>query len=195
MKKIIPLLLIVGGGFLILFSVWQIWQGNQLQEKAFQEAKSRIEQLNHNKEVSADGTVEFHAEQGDKIGILKIPRLERELPIVYGVDEEELKQGVGHYPDTSYPGQKSQIVLSGHRDTVFRQFGELEIGDSFIVEMPYGNYEYVIKETKIVGADDRTVIDPASYDEEMLTVTTCYPFHYIGNAPDRYIVYAAPKDS
>src|SRR5690606_7176366 len=104
--------------------------------------------------------------------------------------EDELQRGVGHYPGTAYPGQESQIVLSGHRDTVFRQFGELEIGDSFIVEMPYGSFEYTIQDSEIVPEDDLTVINPEEYQEEMLTVTTCYPFHYIGNAPDRYILYA-----
>ncbi len=83
-------------------------------------------------------------------------------------------------------------MLSGHRDTVFRQFGELEIGDRFIVEMPYGSFEYIIQDSEIVPEDDLSVIRPDEYEEEMLTVTTCYPFHYIGNAPDRYILYATP---
>src|SRR5699024_12569951 len=67
--------------------------------------------------------------QGETVGVLYIPRLEREIPIIEGTDEEELAQGVGHYKDTGYPGENKQILLSGHRDTVFRQFGELEHGD------------------------------------------------------------------
>ncbi|GIN59035.1 class D sortase [Lederbergia ruris] len=195
MKKIFPLLLIVGGGFLILFSVWQIWQADRLQAKAIQEAKEKVtssSQKQQNSQANETEAVEFHADQGDVIGILKIPSLDRELPIVAGVEEDELQRGVGHYPGTAYPGQESQIVLSGHRDTVFRQFGELEIGDSFIVEMPYGSFEYTIQDSEIVPEDDLTVINPEEYQEEMLTVTTCYPFHYIGNAPDRYILYATP---
>src|SRR5699024_10734862 len=78
----------------------------------------------------------------------------------------------------------------GHRDTVFRRFGELEIGDRFIVEMPYGTYEYEMRESEIVGADDTSVIRPMG--EEVLTVSTCYPFSYIGNAPDRFVLYAYP---
>lgn len=195
MKKIFPLLLIVGGGFLILFSVWQIWQADRLQAKAIQEAKEKVtssSQKQQNSQADKTEAVEFHADQGDVIGILKIPSLDRELPIVAGVEEDELQRGVGHYPGTAYPGQESQIVLSGHRDTVFRQFGELEIGDSLIVEMPYGSFEYTIQDSEIVPEDDLTVINPEEYQEEMLTVTTCYPFHYIGNAPDRYILYATP---
>ncbi|GIN72130.1 hypothetical protein J14TS2_26050 [Bacillus sp. J14TS2] len=195
MKKILPLLLIVGGSVLILFSVWQIWQADRLQANAIQEAKERITSSSQKQPASqADKieTVDFQADQGDVIGILKIPSLDKELPIIAGVDEEDLERGVGHYPGTSYPGEESQIVLSGHRDTVFRQFGELEIGDRFIVEMPYGSFEYTIQDSEIVPEDDLSVIRPDEYEEEMLTVTTCYPFHYIGNAPDRYILYATP---
>ncbi|KRG14346.1 hypothetical protein ACA30_12360 [Virgibacillus soli] len=195
MKKIFPLLLIVGGGLLILFSVWRIWQADQLQKSAIQEAKEKLTSPVQKQEYSQEGelaNVDFQADQGDVIGILKIPSLDRELPIIAGVEEEDLERGVGHYTGTSYPGQESQVVLSGHRDTVFRQFGELEIGDSFIVEMPYGSFEYTIRNSEIVPEDDLTVINPDDYQEEMLTVTTCYPFHYIGNAPDRYILYATP---
>src|SRR5690606_3224100 len=111
---------------------------------------------------------------------------------VEGVDEEELEKGVGHYKGTAFPSQDGQIVLSGHRDTVFRRLGELQIGDELVVQMPYGEFTYVIEDTDIVDADDRTVINP-NIDEELLTVTTCYPFTYVGSAPDRYIIYAKPK--
>ena len=83
------------------------------------------------------------------------------------------------------------MVLSGHRDTVFQDLGDLEIGDELIVHMSYGTFTYIIQETEIVDADDRTVIRPTAPDE-VLTVTTCYPFGYIGPAPDRYIIYATP---
>jgi sortase A len=74
---------------------------------------------------------------------------------------------------------------------VFRNFGELETGDTFIVELEYGKFKYEIYEMDIVPADDTTVIRSTAPDE-ILTVTTCYPFHYIGNAPERAIFYAKP---
>ncbi|MBW8350848.1 class D sortase [Bacillus sp. IITD106] len=164
---------------------------NILKDKALKEAKTKIEHFDK-KEIPRENVIDFSAEKGEVIGVLEIPALDREIPILHGVDEEELKSGVGHYPGTVFPSQKNQIVLSGHRDTVFRKFGELNIGDSFIVKMPYGEYEYIIDYTKIVNADDRTIIAPTD-GKEVLTVTTCYPFQYIGNAPDRYIIYAYPK--
>ncbi|MCR2823731.1 class D sortase [Lederbergia panacisoli] len=192
MQKKLSILLLVLGGAIIVFSIWQMFDMNLSQNKALKEAMTKVEHTNKKKGIAQQSEIDFNAEKGEVIGILEIPALEREIPILHGVDEEELKSGVGHYPGTVFPGQKNQIVLSGHRDTVFRKFGELEIGDSFIVKMPYGEYEYIIDNTKIVDADDRTIIAPTN-DKEVLTVTTCYPFQYIGNAPDRFIIYALPK--
>lgn len=128
---------------------------------------------------------------GETIGILYIPKLDRELPIVEGTDEKELAQGVGHYAGTGFPGENKQILLSGHRETVFRQFGELENGDEFHIKMEHGTFIYEMKDHVIVSADDTTVIDPNRKDE-VLTVSTCYPFSYIGDAPNRFVLYAYP---
>lgn len=68
----------------------------------------------------------FHPETGEASGILEIPEIDAELPIVEGTDADDLAKGVGHYKDSYYPGDHGQIVLSGHRDTVFRRTGELK---------------------------------------------------------------------
>lgn len=129
---------------------------------------------------------------GDGIGMLYIPKLDGELPIVEGVNPDDLMKGVGHYQGTAFPTDNSQIVLSGHRDTVFRGMGNLEIGDTMTISMPYGDFEYKVVEMFITDPTDRSVIVPDDYDYEHLTVTTCYPFNFIGNAPQRYIVQAEP---
>lgn len=79
-------------------------------------------------------------------------------------------------------------VLSGHRDTVFTKLGDLEEGDALTVQYGDQEYRYRIKKTWITDPDDRTVI--VKKDKPTLTLTTCYPFHYVGPAPDRYIVQA-----
>ena len=89
------------------------------------------------------------------------------------------------------PSQNGQIVLSGHRDTVFRHLGELKIGDQLIVNVPNGSFPYKITHTKIVDSKDTSIIT-LQKDHEELILTTCYPFRYIGNAPKRYIIYADP---
>jgi len=125
---------------------------------------------------------------GDNIGSLFIPALKQTLPIIHGADEDELKKGVGHFAQSVLPGENNNSVLSGHRDTVFRELGKLKIGDQLITKTSAGTFIYVINKTRIVHKDDKTVIVPT--DHAVLTVTTCYPFRYIGDAPDRYIITA-----
>lgn len=125
---------------------------------------------------------------GDKIGTLSIPALKTTLPIVEGTGEDELGRGVGHFEQSVLPGANDNCVLSGHRDTVFGDLGDLVVGDRFVVRTAAGRFTYVIRDIRIVDKDDRTVIVPT--DHAVLTVTTCYPFRYIGSAPDRYVLSA-----
>ncbi|MCV9886461.1 class D sortase [Metabacillus halosaccharovorans] len=130
----------------------------------------------------------FPIEEGEKIGILSIPKLEKTLPIYEGVGEDILKKGIGHIPSTPLPGQQSNAVLSGHRDTFFRGLDRLKIGDSLIVTSNNKTYIFKIKKIRIVDKNDQTVIVPKP--RSSLTLTTCYPFTYIGPAPQRYIIEA-----
>ena len=126
--------------------------------------------------------------EGDHIGSLSIPVLKQKLPIIQGTGADELKRGVGHFTQSVLPGEEDNCVLSGHRDTVFAKLGELKIGDQLIVQTSAGTYTYEIKRIRIVDKDDKTVIVPA--DHAVLTLTTCYPFRFVGNAQDRYILTA-----
>jgi sortase A len=124
--------------------------------------------------------------KGERIGILKLPTIGKTLPIIHGTDEDELEKGVGHYAKSVLPGEPDNSVLSGHRDTVFRQLGEIKEGDPLIVETSAGIFTYQVNEIRIVDRDDKTIIVPA--DHAVLTVSTCYPFDFIGDAPKRYIL-------
>jgi sortase A len=125
---------------------------------------------------------------GENIGNLTIPAINQVLPIVHGTDEDELSKGIGHFGGSVLPGESDNSVLSGHRDTVFRELGELEITDQLIVETSAGKFTYEISEIKIVPSDDKSIITPTT--SATLTVTTCYPFNFIGSSPDRYILTA-----
>lgn len=126
--------------------------------------------------------------KGEFIGTLTIPRLDKVIPIYEGTDASELKQGAGHYAKSVLPGFKDNSVIAGHRDSDFSKFDKLEIGDSITVKTSYGTFIYIIDSFRIVKADDRTVIVPTQ--EATLTLSTCYPFYFIGNAPKRFIVTA-----
>ncbi|MBP3038665.1 class D sortase [Bacillaceae bacterium Marseille-Q3522] len=189
MKKFAALLMIAGI-CIVGYSVFKILDSNRMQVEALEEAKSKV---GDNQKEATLSVEEFDPQIGDAIGVLTIPKIDAELPIIEGTDPDELEKGVGHYRDSAFPDENKQIVLSGHRDTVFRKAGQLDIGDELIVQLPTGRYTYVIESTKIVPADDLTVIQPESTGER-LTLTTCYPFSYVGNAPDRYIINALPKE-
>lgn len=133
---------------------------------------------------------EYQANRDEAFGVFTIPKLDRSIAIVEGADDDALKRGVGHVESTVFPGQREQIVLSGHRDSVFRDFGELEPGDTFIVEMPYGEFEYEIFGHKIVDKYDTSII--GEMGKEVLVVSTCYPFSFVGFAPQRYVLFAYP---
>ncbi len=188
MIRILSVLFIIAGLTILSYGGFQLYSSKANESKRLNEAVVSDEVINKFDSNSVDYN---KYTTGDTIGILYIPKLNREIPIVEGTDEEELAQGVGHYAGTGFPGENKQILLSGHRDTVFRQFGELDDGDEFHVKMEHGTFIYEIKDHEIVSADDTSVIDP-NREDEVLTVSTCYPFSYIGSAPDRYVVYAYP---
>jgi sortase A len=125
---------------------------------------------------------------GEIIGVISIPKLAETYPIVQGTDDKDLKLGVGHYVDSVMPGVKDNSVLSGHRDSVFSKLGQLKKGDLVIVRTSSGTFTYQVRKSWIVLANDRTVIVPTP--TATLTLTTCYPFFYIGSAPKRFIVSA-----
>ncbi|MFD1849042.1 class D sortase [Oceanobacillus bengalensis] len=204
MKKF-SILLISAGVFFLAFGGYQWFATEKAQKDSLAEAKALLEDDDgeelslHSKTVSAsssDSSLEeaesFSPATGETVGVLHIPKLGEDLAIVEGTDEDDLARGVGHYKGTAHPRQGEQIVLSGHRDTVFRRMGELEIGDIFTIKLPHGEFSYEITKTQIVDADDRTIIRPQG--KEVLTVTTCYPFDFIGDAPDRYILTALPVE-
>lgn len=188
MRKFLSLLFIAAGVACLLYGGWQLFLTNAQQKQALEKARELISSTGEAKGQDSNSPID-QPQEGDVIGVLDIPRLKQELPIVHGTDEDDLAKGVGHYATTALPDQNDQILLSGHRDTVFRRMGELEIGDELVVEMGYGTFTYKIYETDIVDADDTTVIRSTAPDE-ILTLSTCYPFTYVGSAPDRYIIYA-----
>jgi sortase A len=125
---------------------------------------------------------------GEYIGTLAIPRLKRTIEIYEGTSNAVLKKGAGHYTKSVLPGFANNSVIAGHRDSVFSKFDRLKVGDSLTVKTAYGIYVYIIDSFRIVKADDRTVIVPTP--TATLTLSTCYPFYFVGNAPKRFVVTA-----
>ncbi|MFT8320619.1 MAG: class D sortase [Bacillus sp. (in: firmicutes)] len=165
-----------------------LFKTEQVQEvDASKQFNKNIEEVKPKKE-EVQSLYDKPPKTGENIGELIIPKLKATLPIFHGTDEEELAKGVGHFAGSVLPGEKDNTVLSGHRDTVFRKLGEIGKGDLLTVKTSAGAFTYKVKKVRIVDKDDRTVIVPKP--KATLTVSTCYPFHYIGDAPRRYILVA-----
>jgi sortase A len=125
---------------------------------------------------------------GDLIGRIEITRLGLSAMVIEGTDQKTLRRSVGHIPGTALPGQSGNIGFSGHRDTFFRPLRNIRRNDVITVTTPFGEYCYRVVSTGIVSPRDVAVLDPGK--TEILTLVTCYPFYFVGSAPDRFIVRA-----
>jgi len=122
------------------------------------------------------------------IGRVTIPRLKLSAIVREGTGEKTLSLAAGHIPGTALPGAKGNVAVAGHRDTLFRGLREIEKGDVIEFEALNGRFEYEVASTEIVNPEDVAVLQPGLSPE--LTLVTCYPFDFIGSAPNRFIVKA-----
>jgi sortase A len=125
---------------------------------------------------------------GSAIGRIEIPRLGVSAIVRAGSDAHTLRLAVGHIPGTAFPGESGNVGLAGHRDTFFRQLRSIRPDDEIKIATVDGTYAYRVERTNIVNPDDVWVLDPT--DRAVLTLVTCYPFSYVGSAPQRFIVRA-----
>jgi LPXTG-site transpeptidase (sortase) family protein len=122
------------------------------------------------------------------IGRLEIPNLHLTAVVREGADSATLRRAVGHIPGTAMPGGNGNIGLAGHRDTFFRALRNIEQGDIIELQTESRAYRYVVESYGVVQPQDIHVLD--SSNEPILTLVTCYPFYYVGSAPERFIVRA-----
>jgi sortase A len=125
---------------------------------------------------------------GTLIGRLAIPRLQVRAIVREGAGRDTLDVALGHIPGTALPGQPGNAGIAGHRDTLFRGLQNIRKGDVIEFQTPAGRYEYRVESTDIVKPDDVGVLNRSRHSE--MTLVTCYPFYYVGSAPDRFIVKA-----
>jgi sortase A len=126
------------------------------------------------------------------IGRLEVPRLGLSAIAREGVDSRTLRTAVGHVPETALPGEPGNAAFAAHRDTFFRKLKDIRPGDRVVVTTPDGVHEYVVEKTRVVPPADVSVLEPTA--GAALTLVTCYPFDYVGSAPERFIVRAVRAD-
>jgi sortase A len=122
------------------------------------------------------------------LGVLRIPRLHLEVPILEGTDEWTLDRAVGHIEGTARPGATGNVGIAGHRDGYFRVLKDIAAGDAIELVLQHKIERYRVQKLSIVGPDDVGVLAPGT--DSSLTLVTCYPFYFVGSAPKRFIVRA-----
>jgi sortase A len=125
---------------------------------------------------------------GSLIGRIEIPRLLLSVVVIEGIDRTTLRRAVGHIPGTALPGRSGNVGLAGHRDTFFRPLKDLKVKDEILFSTLKGTFKFSVVSLTIVDPDDVGVL--AASRDSVLTLVTCYPFYFVGPAPQRWIVRA-----
>lgn len=134
------------------------------------------------------GPIEAELVEGQTLGRMDIPRLGLSVAIFQGTKSKTLRIGAGHIEGTAIPGEAGNSGIAAHRDTFFRPLENIRTNDEIQIETARGFSHYQVDSIKIVAPDDIEVLAPTT--ESGVTLVTCYPFYFVGAAPNRFIVHA-----
>ena len=124
----------------------------------------------------------------DILAVLDAPHLSLQVPGYASASDFDMDRGAGWIPGTARPDEVGNIGIAGHRDGYFRALKDARLGDALRLRTPQGIEQYVIEDISIVDPIDVGVLDPT--ETKTLTLVTCYPFYFVGSAPQRYIIRA-----
>jgi sortase A len=127
------------------------------------------------------------------LAVLSIPKLGLDVPVFDGTDELTLNRGAGRIVGTARPGEQGNIGIAAHRDGFFRSLKDIQVGDQIELAVLRRKFVYTVDSITVVKPSDVTVLQ--ARPRPSLTLVTCYPFYFVGDAPQRYIVHASLADS
>ncbi len=139
-------------------------------------------------EVTPEKKVRVRPVYGSTVAKIEIPRLGLSTIVFEGTGDDVLLHGAGHLRSSALPGETGNVVFAAHRDTFFRPLRNLREGDSIDVVTGGGTRHYVVSNTEVVNPDATEVLQPTP--DATLTLITCFPFYYVGNAPQRFVARA-----
>jgi sortase A len=178
-------------GFLLIFGVAALsYVAYVLLHSRFyqQQANDALDQEIQAGGRSADSLTGRTVKEGDVLGRISIPRIGITVAILQGTKSKTLQLGVGHIRGTPLPGEGGNVGIAGHRDTWFRNLKDIHTGDDIQIETVAGSSQYKVDWVQIVAPNDMGVLAPSA--ESAITLVTCYPFYYVGPAPERFVVHA-----
>jgi sortase A len=189
------------GGMLhrFLASRFALWQFQKAQAAGLQESPSTPVKADDENGIDfrlwAEKRIQGYREslllkKDAPVAVLRIDKLKIEAPVFDGTDDLTLNRGVGRIIGTARPGGgPGNIGIAGHRDGFFRGLKDISVGDEVDLMMTTTSAAYVVDQIEIVNPDDVRVLQPRSVPS--LTLVTCYPFYFVGDAPNRFIVHAS----
>lgn len=125
--------------------------------------------------------------------VLRIPSLALEVPVYGDTSEINLNRGAGHIAGTAALEATGNIGIAAHRDGFFRKLKDAVIDSEIYLDFGNRSVRYRIVEIQIVAPEDGSVLAPTGVPS--LTLVTCFPFYFVGNAPQRYVVRAELDDA
>jgi sortase A len=182
-------LLLLGAGLL----VWWLWvavDGFAFQASVNRRLESLDRPMRSRALVEVARATRREAERSGIVGRIEIPRLKLSAPVTEGTSGRALRRGVGHVEHTAYPGERGNVGLAGHRDTWLAALKGIERGDLIRVRTPDGSFVYAVESFRVVDPDRGDLLNETW--QPRLTLVTCYPFKWIGSAPQRFVVFARP---
>jgi len=123
------------------------------------------------------------------LAVLEIGKVKIRAPVFEGTDDLTLNRGVGRIAGTAMPGVPGNIGIAGHRDGFFRGLKDISVGDEVDLVMTRARVAYIVDQIEIVRPEDVGVLEPRPTPS--ITLVTCYPFYFVGDAPQRFIVHAS----
>jgi sortase A len=125
---------------------------------------------------------------GSSVGRLEVSRIGLSVMVLEGVDAPTLRRGPGRVSGTARPGESGNMAIAAHRDTFFRPLRNIRKDDVIRFTTKDESFLYKVESIEVVAPTDVEVLDATS--KPTLTLITCYPFFYVGGAPDRFVVRA-----
>ena len=137
----------------------------------------------------ADYQASLKADLPPVIGVLELPSVGLSVPLYPTDSELAMDRGAGIIDGMAYPHEGGNIGIAGHRDGYFRVLKDVKVGDALTLETLEGPKQFRIDNIRVVEIEDTDVLEDT--DDQTVTLVTCYPFYFVGHAPQRYIVTAS----
>jgi len=121
-------------------------------------------------------------------GVLRIPALTLEVPVYGSTSETHLNRGAGHIEGTAAIEAFGNVGIAAHRDGFFRKLKDARRGQWLYLDTPTRTLRFRVVDISVVNPSDVAVLAPTAVPS--ITLVTCYPFYFVGPAPQRFVVRA-----